>query len=256
MLKKVLAYAGAGLVGFGGLFLVANRPMSYLFGYVRAGASTTVKSIEKEIPDAIHDEKAQAELTAARQQLVDRQVQLNLSQNQLKGLRNEIAALTDSIGGRKQILGTAYPVLRKALDGGQEQITFVSTEFTLSDFQHEIDDLLAMQDRDEHALRIKQQGYEQDGSGGERPLGGEDLGGGVAQGQLHEDECRAPDHAEHHGQQRGGETGPHPGVGHPALQSQWENGTTNGRGDIHRTIDIPSTEEFFEPRIRRIQTNS
>jgi peptidoglycan hydrolase CwlO-like protein len=160
MLKKAVAYAGAGIVGLGVLFFVANRPISQVFGYLRAGASTTVKSLENEIPDAIHDEKAQAELTASRQQLVDRQVQLNLSQNQLKGLQNEITSLTEAIGGRKQVLGSAYPVLQKALDGGQEQVTFISTKFSLNDFQHEIDDLLAMQDRDENALRIKQQGYD------------------------------------------------------------------------------------------------
>jgi peptidoglycan hydrolase CwlO-like protein len=160
MLKKVVTYASAGLVSLGVLYFVANRPISEVFGFVRASASTTVKSLENEIPDVIHDEKAQAELTAARHQLVDRQVQLNLSQNQLKGLQNEIGALTESIGGRKQVLGSAYPVLQKALDGGQEQITFISTKFSLNDFQHEIDDLLAMQDRDENALRIKQQGYE------------------------------------------------------------------------------------------------
>ncbi len=160
MLKKAVTYAGAGIVGLGVLFFVANRPISEFFGYLRAGASTTVKSLENDIPDVIHDEKAQAELTAARRQLVDRQVQLNLSQNQLKGLQNEIGALTESIGRRKQVLGSAYPVLQKALDDGQNQVTFISTQFSLNDFQHEIDDLLAMQDRDENALRIKQQGYE------------------------------------------------------------------------------------------------
>ncbi len=92
--------------------------------------------------------------------MVDRQVQLNLSQNQLKGLHNEIASLNQAINGRKQVLGLAYPLLTNAMDGGQDQVTFVGTQFSLDNFQHEIDDLLAMQQRDENALRIKQQGYE------------------------------------------------------------------------------------------------
>ena len=51
MLKKAVVYTGAGLVGLGALFFVANRPISEFFSYVRAGASTTVKSIENEIPE-------------------------------------------------------------------------------------------------------------------------------------------------------------------------------------------------------------
>lgn len=160
MFKKVLAYVGCGILGLAALFVMARRPISELFGYFSAAASTTVKSIEQELPDVIRDEKAAAELSAARQQLVDRQVQLNLSQNQLKNLRAEIESLTKSIGGRKQVLASAYPVLQQALDGGQNQVTFVSNDFTLGDFQHEIDDLLALQERDEIELRIKQQGYD------------------------------------------------------------------------------------------------
>ncbi len=51
MLKKAVVYTGAAIVSLGALFFVANRPISEFFGYVRAGASTTVKSIENEIPE-------------------------------------------------------------------------------------------------------------------------------------------------------------------------------------------------------------
>ena len=93
MVKKIATIAGGAVLALAGMFFVAGRPISDLFGYFRAGASTTVKSIEQEIPDAIHDEKTATELAAAREQLVDRQVQLNLSQNQLKNLEHEIVAL-------------------------------------------------------------------------------------------------------------------------------------------------------------------
>ncbi|MCA9221074.1 MAG: hypothetical protein KDA71_12155, partial [Planctomycetales bacterium] len=93
MFKRIATIAGGGALAVAGLFFVAGRPVSDLLGYFRAGASTTVKSIEEEIPDVVHDEKAATELAAAREQLVDRQVQLNLSQNQLKNLEHEITAL-------------------------------------------------------------------------------------------------------------------------------------------------------------------
>jgi len=160
MLRKVSAGVGSVMIALVLLFVVANRPISQLWGYLRAGASTTVKSIEDEIPDVVHDEKTEAELAAARQQLIDRQVQLNLSENQLKDLTAEIETLTTSIGGRKRVLASAYPVLQKALEAGQEQVSFVSTSFSLKDFQHEIDDLLALQERDETTLQIKQDGYQ------------------------------------------------------------------------------------------------
>jgi len=160
MMKRTAIVAGAVVLGLTALFFLANRPLSDLFGYLRAGASTAVKSMEDEIPDKVHDEKTEAELSAARQQLIDRQVQLNLSQNQLKTLENEIVALEEAVQSRQEILASAYPVLQKAIDEKETQVTFVSNRFSLEEFQHEIDDLLAMQKRDENALRIKQQGLQ------------------------------------------------------------------------------------------------
>lgn len=159
-MKKIVMFAGLGVVGLAVLFALANRPISEILAYFRAGASTTVKTIEDEIPDAIHDEKTEAEITAARQQLMDRQVQLNLSQNQLKDLEGEITTLAIAVDNRKDVLASAYPVLQQALDGDLHEVVFVSTKFTFDEFQHEVDDLLAMQARDENALRIKQKGYE------------------------------------------------------------------------------------------------
>ncbi len=160
MLKRIAAIAGGAVLVMACLFIVAGRPLTELLGYFRAGASTTVKKIEDEIPDAIHDEKAATELAAAREQLVDRQVQLNLSQNQLKNLEHEIASLEKAVADRGQVLASAYPVLQNAVNDGKGEVTFVSANFSLSDFQHELDDLLSMQERDENALRIKKAGFE------------------------------------------------------------------------------------------------
>jgi hypothetical protein len=159
MLKKLFLTVGCGVLGLAVLFTLANRPISDLIDYFRASASTTVKAIESEIPDVIHDERTEVEIAAVRRRLVDRQIQLNLSRNQVKDLEREIAVLTEAIDGRKRVLASAYPVLQEAMGDRQKQITFVSTKFTLHDFQHEIDNLLAVQKRDEYALRIKQQGY-------------------------------------------------------------------------------------------------
>lgn len=160
MLRKVALGLGSAVFGVGTLFFVAGRPLSDVFGYFRAGASTTVKSIEKEIPNAVHDEKTATELAAAREQLVDRQVQLNLSQNQLKNLEHEISSLESTMDDRSRVLASAYPVLDSALEQGDSQVVFVSTNFSLNEFQHEIDDLLSMQERDENSLRIKKAGFE------------------------------------------------------------------------------------------------
>ncbi|MEL7336682.1 MAG: hypothetical protein AAFN70_10830, partial [Planctomycetota bacterium] len=142
------------------LFVFAGRPLADLAGYFRAGASTTVKGLESNVPNVVHDEKAQIEIASARNQMVDRQVQLNLSENQLKQLESEIVDLRDAIDQRSTILAAAYPVLQDATQGQRQNITFVSTNFTLPEFQREIDDLLSAQQRDENTLAIKQQGFE------------------------------------------------------------------------------------------------
>lgn len=160
MLERIVTIAGGAIVALAALFFVADRPITELYGYFRAGASVTMKTIEEEIPCVVHQEKAATELAAARERLVDRQVRLNLSQNQVKNFEHEIANLQDAISDRKQVLASAYHVLEEAVGGGDGHVTFISTNFSLQEFQHEIDDLLSMQQRDENTLRIKQVGYD------------------------------------------------------------------------------------------------
>lgn len=160
MLKKSSWIVGTTLGALVILFWLAGRPLGDLIGYFRAGAETTVNQIENEIPDVVHDKKTAAELEAARQQLVDRQTQLNLSQNQLKDLSDDIAQLTQAIERRQDVLASAYPVLASAMNNKVQQVVIINDHFALDEFQREIDDLLALQKRDEDALRIKQQGFQ------------------------------------------------------------------------------------------------
>lgn len=150
----------SGTLGMVGLFFLAGRPLSDLKGYFRAGALTTVKSIENEIPDVVHDEKTETEIATAREQMVERLVQLSMSQNQQKNLEHEIKTLQSDIDDRSQVLASAYPVMQQAIDGNKTKVTFVTSNFSIQEFQQEIDDLLSTQERDENALRIKQAGYE------------------------------------------------------------------------------------------------
>lgn len=143
-----------GLVSVG-IFLAAGRSISELVAYLQAGATTTVNSLEEKIPDAVTDAKTVAELATARRQLVDRRVQMNLSQNQVKKLEQEFATLEKSVSARTQVLASAYPALERALQDDASQVVFVSQTFALPDFQREIDDLLALQEQDETTLEIK-----------------------------------------------------------------------------------------------------
>ncbi len=87
MIRKLLISIGSLVVAACGLFIVSNRAMSELTGYFRATADTTVDNLSQQIPDAIHDRKLENELHVARQQLIDRQVELNLSRSQVDQLR-------------------------------------------------------------------------------------------------------------------------------------------------------------------------
>ena len=107
------------------------------------------------------------ELRHARQELIDRQVQLNLSRNQIDQLRDEVAKLTASVARRQRLLAEAYPLLKAAIDGQQTAVRFASTDFTMPDFDGEIDDLMQVvgrhslmtqQDRETRQLQVKRDG--------------------------------------------------------------------------------------------------
>ncbi len=158
MIRKALL--GIGLLGVAvvGLFAASSRSVWDFTGYFRATADQTVDNLTQQLPVEVRDRKMQNELRVARQELIDRQVALNLSRNQVEQLRQEIAKLETSVAGREELLAQAYPVLKHAIDRQEEQIRFASTHFTMGDFQREIDELITQQDRETRQLDIKRDG--------------------------------------------------------------------------------------------------
>ena len=138
----------------------ANRPNSDLIGYLRAAASLIWSEIENELPDDVVDNKAVLELSAAREQLIDRQVAINLSENKLRNLEDEIAKLEKAFEERGSLLASAFTVLRDAIDEKKSSVVFVGTEISLAQFKREIDGLLDLQKRDDETLNTMRQGQQ------------------------------------------------------------------------------------------------
>lgn len=158
MIRKALL--GIGLLGVTvvGLFAASSHSVWDFTGYFRATADQTVETLTQQLPVEVRDRKMQNELRVARQELIDRQVALNLSRNQVQQLGQEIARLETSVAGREHLLAQAYPVLRRAIDRQETEIRFASTLFMLGDFQREIDELITQQDRETRQLEIKREG--------------------------------------------------------------------------------------------------
>ncbi|MCY2962993.1 MAG: hypothetical protein NT069_04950, partial [Planctomycetota bacterium] len=93
------------------LYLVAGRQLSELFGFARASANVALDDLQRELPREVHDKKRQQELATIRQELLDRQVQLTQSKNQISQLRKDLTLLADSLDRRQRLLSEAYPVL-------------------------------------------------------------------------------------------------------------------------------------------------
>ena len=148
----VVASLVAGFCGW------VNQMPRQIEGYVRASAETAVVRVANAIPDEIHDRKLDNDVSTVRQEIVDRRVQMNLSRRQIEQLETEVVNLEESVQGRKRLLVEAYPVLKAAIDGQQKTAKFADQEYSLVEFQKEIDDLLAMQDRETRQVEIKRVG--------------------------------------------------------------------------------------------------
>ena len=173
MIRKLAVLTGCLVVVICGLFVVSSRSLSELTGYFRATADTTVDNLAQQVPDAIHDRKLENERQVARQQLIDRQVELSLSRSQLEQLRKDLTNLDASVARRQRLLAEAYLVMKTAVAGNQAIIRFASTDFAMADFQKEVDDLLALQQRESRQREIKGEGLarlEKSLSEGERAL--------------------------------------------------------------------------------------
>lgn len=154
-MKKHATIAGIILtLALGGLKFISRKAE----GYARATAETAAERVEDAIPAAIQDKKVDNEVRSVRQEIIDRQVQMNLSSRQISQLTDEVSRLEHSVTSRKRLLADAYPVLDSALKGQQTTVKFANQDYALADFQREIDDLLVMQDRETRQLEIKTKG--------------------------------------------------------------------------------------------------
>jgi len=158
MIRKLVMMAGTLAIAVCGLVVVSSRPLSELTGYFQATADTTVDNLTRQIPDAIHDRRLENELQVARQQLIDRQVELNLSRSQVEQLRKDLTDLDASVARRQRLLAEAYPVMKTAVARNQAAVRFASTDFSMADFQKEVDDLMTLQDRESRQREIKRDG--------------------------------------------------------------------------------------------------
>jgi hypothetical protein len=71
-----------------------------------------------------------------------------------------VTKLEESIERRQRLLADAYPILEQAVAEEMTQVTFASNEFALDEFQHEVDDLLVMQRREDQQLEAKRVGLQ------------------------------------------------------------------------------------------------
>jgi len=157
-MRKLVTVTTVGAVSLVALFVVAGRNIGELGGYFRASADQTIDQVVHSLPEEVHDRKVDHEIKHVRQELVERQVQLNLSRNQLDQLRDDVAKLKGNVARRKRLLAEAYPILKKAVEQGKQTVRFANVDFTLTDFHREIDDLIAEQEQGSRKLEIKRQG--------------------------------------------------------------------------------------------------
>lgn len=157
-MRKIVLILGIGGVSLLGVFALAGRGKHELKGLVRASADTAAEGVTESLPEDVHDRKIEQEMKQVRMDLIDRQVQMNLSARKIEELSEEVARLEGSTERRQRLLADAYPVLKSATDNQQKTVIWASQEFSLPQFQREIDDLLAMQDRETHRLTIKSGG--------------------------------------------------------------------------------------------------
>ena len=146
--------------GIAGLFLVAGRGTQEISQYAKATAESAADGVTESLPEEIHDRKVDNELKQVRLDLIDRQVQMNLSSQKIAELTVDVSRLENSIERRQRLLAEAYPILKTAIDGGQVDVLWANETFQLTKFQGEIDDLLSMQDREQHQLEIKRDGLQ------------------------------------------------------------------------------------------------
>ena len=157
-MRKIVVVIGVALGSLAGVFALAGRGSHEIQGFVKASAETAADGVTESLPEEVHDRKMTQEMKQVRLDLIDRQVQMNLSTRKIEELTSDVVKLDGSTERRQRLLAEAYPILKVAIDGQQPTVKWANQEFALAQFQKEIDDLLAMQDRETHQLAIKRDG--------------------------------------------------------------------------------------------------
>ena len=157
-MRKIVVVIGVVAGGLVSVFSLAGRGTHEFKGFVKASAGTAVDGVTESLPEEVHDRKMSQEMKQVRLDLIDRQVQMNLSTRKVAELSSDVTKLEGSIERRQRLLGNAYPILKAAIDSQEPTVKWANQEFSLTQFQKEIDDLLAMQDRETHQLTIKRNG--------------------------------------------------------------------------------------------------
>ena len=157
-MRKIVVALGVVVGSLAGVFTLAGRGTHEFKGFVKASADTAADGVTESLPEEVHDRKMTQEMKQVRLDLIDRQVQMNLSTRKIEELTSDVAKLEGSTERRQRLLGEAYPILKAAIDNQQSTVKWANQEFSLAQFQKEIDDLLAMQDRETHQLTIKRDG--------------------------------------------------------------------------------------------------
>lgn len=140
------------------LFLLAGRSLREMHGLARAGASVTVDGMVDQVPVVVRDRKLDHDVELQRRQVLDRQVQLNLSRRQLETLGSEVETLEERAARRGRLLAEAHPILEDALANGRRSVQFAGAEHELDRFQADLDALLAEEEREMRQLEIKRSG--------------------------------------------------------------------------------------------------
>ncbi len=103
-MRKIIVALGVVASGMVGIFAVAGRGTHELKGFVRASADRAADGVTESLSEEIHDRKIDQEMKQVRLDLIDQQVQMNLSSR-------KIEELTGSIERRQRLLAEAYPIL-------------------------------------------------------------------------------------------------------------------------------------------------